>query len=356
MSLVWFLIVISILVFVHEFGHFIIAKRGGIKVIEFAFGFGPRLIKVQRGETLYSVRAFPLGGFCRFLSEHELKADLEEGVMTQEEYEKMLPRSFERKSFGRRMGVITGGPVFNFIFGAILFVMLYAVWGSPVATGSNVVGNVTPDYPASLAGIEAGDRIVAVDGVLTPKWEDLTTKIVSAKDQEILIQVEKPDGSFREIPVKPQYDQVAKRVIIGIINETVLEKVSPWKAVWMGARDTVEFTKFLITTLVGMIVNLNADGLGGPVKLAEQIGQGAEQGASTLWTLTAILSIQFGVINMFPIPAVDGGQVIVMTYERIRGKELKPEVKGMIQMVGMALLVLLMVGLLFKDIMGLLQA
>ncbi|MCL1853322.1 MAG: site-2 protease family protein [Peptococcaceae bacterium] len=357
MTLVWFLLIISVLVFVHEFGHFIVAKRGGIKVIEFAFGFGPRLIKVQRGETIYSVRALPLGGFCRFLSEHELKADLEEGAISQEDYEEQLPRSFERKSYGRRMGVITGGSVFNFVFGAILFVLLFAVWGVQEGTGSNLVAGVVPDYPASQAGIEAGDRIVMINGEDTPDWSALTALITAAQDHEALIRVEKPDGSVRDISVTPKYDSVAKRAIIGINNEYVNKKVSPLEAMRLGAIQTVEFTKFLVATLVGMLTGQQStEQLGGPIKLAEQIGQGAQQGASTLWGLTAVLSIQFGVINMFPIPAVDGGQVVVMTYERIRGKELKPEMKSLIQMVGLALLTLLMVGLLFKDIMGIFQA
>jgi regulator of sigma E protease len=377
------------LIFVHEFGHFILAKRGGVKVIEFAIGFGPKLIKIQRGETLYTVRAFPIGGFCRFLSEHaDLKPDLDEGKMTQQEYERLQSRSFESKGYGRRMAVISGGSIANFLLGAIMFILLYAVWGQPTFTGNNVISDVVLFSPANQAGLVYGDRIVSVDGQPTPDWKTLISVISAAQGQHpapddpqqgqdqqpgpgqqqepqqnqqpvqadqqfnpMVLSVQKPDGSLREIVVTPEYDPKSQRALIGIVNEYTLEKVSPLEALKLGAAHTIEFTKTIASILFGLVTKgEGADGVGGPVLIAQVLGERADEGFHRIWAITAALSIQLGLLNLLPLPALDGGQIVFMTYERIRGKEMKPEVKGLIQLVGFALIMMLIVAVLFRDV------
>ncbi|MCL1917982.1 MAG: site-2 protease family protein [Peptococcaceae bacterium] len=360
----WFIIVISVLVFVHEFGHFIMAKRSGIKVIEFALGFGPKLIKVQRGETLYSVRALPLGGFCRFLSEHaDLVPELEEGKITQEDYDRLLPRAFERKSYTRRMGVLLGGSVFNLLFGAVLFILLYAVWG--VEVPSNMLAEVTPNSPASHQGLLPGDRIVSINGLSTPDWEAITSAIqaVSQSDpqtepqpglQTLTLTVQSSEGDLRDVSVTPEYNADMKRAIIGInaSDDYTYRKVSPIEALKRGTTITGTVTKNIVSSLFGLFTKgQGADQMVGVVGIAQIVGQGAAKGLYTLGLLTAILSINFCIVNLLPLPALDGGQVATLTYEKIRGKELKPETKGFIQLVGFALLMTLMVVLIFKDVL-----
>ena len=384
----WFLLVISILIFVHEFGHFIMAKRSGIKVIEFALGLGPKLIKVQKGETLYSVRLLPFGGFCRFLNEHvDLAQDLETGKITQEEYERLLPRTFERKSYARRMGVLMGGSVFNILLGAVLFMLLFAVWGVQVGVSTNALSDITPNYPASQAGLLPGDRIVSINGLPTPDGDAVTSAILAASTSQtqpqpdpqtqptpqtepqapqphhqtepqqdfppLTLTVQAPDGNLRDVIVTPIYHTDKKKPVIGITTSVdyTFQKLSPIEALKRGMILTGGLTKDIVSFLFGLVTTgQGADQVTGVVGIAKIVGQFATHGVYTLGMLMAALSIQLGILNLLPFPALDGGQIVILSYERIRGKELSLEVKGFVQLVGFALLMTLMVVLIFKDV------
>ena len=340
------IVVFSLMVMIHEMGHFFVAKRAGIKVLEFAFGIGPKLFGIRGKETLYSVRIFPLGGFVRFLSAEEIQED--DHVNRQE----LLNRSFESKSLWQKIMTIAAGPIMNFVLGAVLFIVVFAWFGVP--TASNVIGKVSADKPAAKAGLETGDRILAVNGVQTQDWNSLTGQISSKPGEKISFRIEKAKTKeIVDMEIMPQYDQQLKRGLIGIeASEAFIynKKVSVLKAIQSGFQQTVGWTRTIIVYIIQMITGEMPVELSGPVAVAQVIGEGARQGLSNLLSLTAILSIQFGILNLLPFPALDGGQLAVLAYEGIRRKPMKSEIKGWIQLTGFALLMVLMLAVTYKDI------
>lgn len=341
--------VFGLMVMIHEAGHFFVAKKAGIKVLEFAFGIGPKIFGIQGKETLYSVRIFPLGGFVRFLSAEEVQED--DHVTRQE----LLNRSFESKSIWQKMSVIVAGPFMNFVLGAILFVVVFAWFGVPVGSNDNIIGTVVQDKPAAAANLSAGDRILAVNGVETPDWNAVTAQIHAKPSEKLAFTIEK--ANTKEIvilEITPELDTASGKGLIGIAPELVIQKVTVLKAAQYGLQQTIDFTKLVIVYLAQMITGEVPVELSGPVAVAQVIGEGARQGLSNLLSLTGILSIQFGILNLLPIPALDGGQLAVLTYEGIRRKPLNPEKKGWIQLTGFVLLISLMIAVTYQDIVRIL--
>jgi regulator of sigma E protease len=342
-------LVFGLLVIMHELGHFYMAKRAGIKVLEFAFGIGPKLFSIQGQETMYSIRIFPLGGFVRFLSAEEIQEN--DQVSRQE----LIHRSFESKSLWQKMSVIVAGPIMNFILGAVLFIMIFAWFGVPTGSNENIIGSTIEGKPAVTAGLQAGDRILAVNGVSTPDWNSITAQIHAKPGEMIVLTVEKVQSKeITTLEVTPELDPQSGKGLIGISPKIVKERVSVLKSAQYGLQQTVEFTRLILILIVQMITGEIPVELSGPVGVVQVIGEGARQGLSNLLSLTAILSIQFGILNLLPIPALDGGQLVVLAYEGIRRKPLNPEKKGWIQLTGFALLIALMIAVTYQDILRLL--
>lgn len=342
--------VFGLMVIIHELGHFVVARKAGIKVLEFAFGIGPKLFGIRGKETLYSVRILPLGGFVRFLSAEEIEET--DHVSRQE----LLSRSFEHKRNWQKMAVIVAGPMMNFVLGAVLFIIVFAWFGIPVASSDNTVGSVMEGKPSVVAGLETGDRILAVNGIETPDWISVTEQIHGKPGEEIAFLIEKAETKQHvTMNIAPELDPQSGRGLIGITPTVVNQKVSVFKAAQYGLQQTIEFTKMVIALLGQMITGEMAVELSGPVAVAKVIGEGARQGISNLLSLTGILSIQFGILNLLPIPALDGGQLAVLAYEGIRRKPLDPQKKGWIQLTGFALLMALMIAVTYKDIVEILM-
>lgn len=340
--------VFGLMVFIHEAGHFFVAKKSGIKVLEFAFGIGPKLFGIQHGETLYSIRILPLGGFVRFLSEEELKEESEE------QKRQLWPRSFESKNFKQKASVIVAGPIMNFVLGAVLFIIVYAWYGVPTVGTENIIGTVMDGKPAAAVGLEAGDKILAVDGAETPNWDSLVSIIHSSPNKMLEIKIQKAASqTIMNVKITPELDQQSNLGLIGIVPQVMNQKVSVLKATQYGLTQTFDFTRTIIMYLIQMVTGKVPVDLGGPVAVAQVIGEGAKQGLSDLLSLTGILSIQFGILNLLPIPALDGGQLAVLTYEKIRRRQMSAEKKGLIQLTGFVLLMLLMVAVTYKDIVKL---
>lgn len=328
----------------HELGHFLVARRAGIKVLEFAFGIGPKLLGIRGKETLYSVRLFPLGGFVRFLSEEEIQ---EEDQVSRSELQE---RSFESKSVWRKLGVIVAGPVMNFVLGAVMFILVFAWFGVPTATNQNVIGTVLDNKPAMAAGLLAGDRIVAVNGMATPNWEALTRQIHSQPGAKLKLTIERANSNKFDLEITPQLDPQSGQGQIGIYPLVVNEKASIGQAIRNGMQQTLDFTKLVVVYLAQMITGKAPVDLSGPVAVAQVIGEGARQGLSSVLSIAGILSIQFGILNILPFPALDGGQLAVIAYEGIRRRPISTRIKGMIQLTGFALLMALMIVVTYNDI------
>lgn len=343
------ILVFGLMVMVHELGHFLVAKRAGIKVLEFAFGIGPKLVGIKGKETQYSIRIFPLGGFVRFLSAEEVEED--DQVSRQE----LLSRSFESKTIWQKMSVIVAGPLMNFVLGAVLFIIVFAWFGVPAASSENVIGSIVENKPAVAAGLAAGDKILAVNGVDTPDWTAVTQQIHAKPGQKISFKIEKAESKeIVTLYITPEFDQQSGRGLIGITPKVINQKVSVLKSTQYGLQQTVEFTRLIVAYIIQMITGQAPVELSGPVAVAQVIGEGARQGISNLLSLTGILSIQFGILNLLPIPALDGGQLAVLSYEGIRRKPLNPEKKGWIQLTGFVLLMALMIAVTYQDIVRIL--
>lgn len=327
-------LVISLLVFIHELGHFLVARRAGILVYEFALGFGPRLVGIRRGETEYTLRAIPLGGFVRFAG------------MDPREEEVDAARSYQHKPVWQRMAVIGAGPLANFLLAIVLFAVVFMVQGLPVPT--TIVAEVLPERPAVEAGFQQGDRIVAVDGRQVTDWDQLVSEIGARPGERLVFTVEREEALL-DIPVVPEAEAGVGK--IGIAPEMRSEPVGPFAALSGGFHFTVQITGLILGFLGQMILGqVPTDGVGGPVRIIAEIGSAAYLGLIPLLQMAAFLSINLGLFNLLPIPALDGSRLMFLTWEGITRRPLNPEKEGLFHLVGFALLLLLIVMITYRDI------
>lgn len=338
------------MVLIHELGHCMVAKWCGIKVIEFSFGFGPKIVGYQGKETLYALRVIPLGGFVKL---HGMDAEIDDNGK-----EVIAPthdvRSFMNKPVWQRMAVIVAGPIMNFVLAIILFVAVFAYLGVPSPGTTNTIGSLVADKPAATSGIKPGDKIVAVNNESTLDWTRLTEVIWAKPDQVLSLTVERDNGKQRQtVSVKTEKNPKNGKGMIGIEPEIIYTHASILQSTRFGIERTVDFTKFIMVTLAQMITGKIPADIGGPVMIAQVIGEGARQGLVNLLSLTGVLSIQLGLINLFPIPALDGSRLIFLLIEGVRGKPLKPEKENMIHLVGFVLLMALMIAVTYKDVLRL---
>lgn len=340
--------VFGLMVIIHEFGHFIVAKWAGIKVLEFSFGFGPKLVGYQSKETLYAIRLIPLGGFVKL---YGMDAEVDENgdaVIVPANDQK----SYMNKPAWQRIAVIAAGPIMNFVLALILFIGVFAVVGIPTAATGNAVGSLIQGQPAMQAGIMPGDHIVAVNGVATPDWNTLTEAIHSKPNQLLKLTIQR-GNSQKILSVRTEKDPPTGYGLIGITPIVQNQTVPITKAVKYGIEQTTGFTKTIITLLAQMITRKIPAQLGGPVAIAQAIGQGAHQGWADLLGLTGVLSIQLGLINLFPIPALDGSRIVFLLVEILRGRPLKPEKENFIHLIGFVLLLVAMLAVTYHDIVNL---
>ncbi|HWJ03550.1 MAG TPA: RIP metalloprotease RseP [Verrucomicrobiae bacterium] len=340
--------VFGLLIFGHELGHYVVARLAGVRILEFAMGMGPKLIGTKRGDTLYTLRLLPLGGYVKMAG-----MDPEEGE------EELAPASdsgsFMNKTVLQRMAIIFAGPLMNFLLALVLFVAVFTYIGVPVESDSNVIGGVMKDKPAYNAGLQPKDKVVAINGSPTPRWEDLTKTIHASDGKELTITIER-DGEKKDIKITPKYDAQSKRYLIGIGADQVFAKKGTFEAATFGLQRTLDFTKLIITSIFQMITGKIPADVGGPVAIVNAIGEGASQGFANLLGLTGMLSIQLGLLNLFPIPALDGSRLVFLAFEGLRGKPLDPAKENFIHLVGFALLILLMIVITYNDILRLLGA
>ncbi len=340
--------VFGLMVMIHELGHYLVAKWSGIKVLEFSFGFGPKLLGYQGQETLYALRAVPLGGFVRLYGMDSETNDEGEAVIAPVDDS----RSFMNKKVWQRIAVIAAGPIMNFVLAIILFIGVFAYMGIPAQAGGNAVGSLIQGKAAEKAGIVPGDRIVAVDGQATPTWTVLTDVIHSKPNRTLQITIERGKEQ-KNLTVATAKDPQTGYGMIGIAPDIVYQQVSIFKAAQFGWERTIEFTKFIMVSLVEMITGKIPAEVGGPIAIAKAIGEGAKEGIANLLGLTGVLSIQLGLLNLFPIPALDGSRIVFLAIEGLRGKPIKPERENFIHLIGFVLLLVAMLAITYHDILQL---
>lgn len=341
------ILVFGLIVLVHEFGHFLLAKANGIGVVEFSIGMGPRLLSRQWGETRYSWKLLPFGGSCMMLGEDGADSD---------------PKAFNNKSVWARIMVVFAGPAFNFIlafFFAVIIVMnmgYQKFWISEVTEGS----------PAAEAGLQPGDVITRVNNRKITAYEDVQVYMMANPGETLTVRYERPseDGSSyeeMETVVVPQYSEEEGRYLMGVIfSGQYVKPETLGEVVYYSAyqiryciTSTFDSLKMLFTR------QIQADeAVAGPVRIVAMIGENVEEsreiGTSVMlltlcyWSL--ILSASLGIMNLLPLPALDGGRLVFLLLEAIRGKGIDQEKEGMIHMAGLLLLMVLMVFVLFNDI------
>ncbi|GAA4701038.1 RIP metalloprotease RseP [Brevibacillus fulvus] len=406
-SVIAIVVVFGLLVFIHELGHFLLAKRAGILCREFALGMGPKIFSVKKGETEYTLRLLPIGGMVRMAGEdpeldilkpqmqvtveldplgkvsriildphHQpgpnqvtgtvIRYDLEQQLNMQLELageQKQfsvhpqamlvkgdqeiqiapLNRQFKGKTIMQRFWAIFAGPAFNFILAFVLFTLIGLFFGVP--SNQPMLGEVKADGPAAQAGLQQGDRVLSIQGQPVASWDDLVEIVSMSPGKTLQMEIER-DGQ-------------RKTVDVTILNEQNVGKImvykpvtySPLHAVQYGAVSTYNFSAAILKSLGQLITGTyGLKDLSGPVGIFKMTGEFAQQGLSVLMSWAAVLSINLGLFNLLPVPALDGGRIAFLVVEALRGRPVDPNKEGMVHFLGFALLMLLILVVTWNDI------
>lgn len=426
-TLISFVIVLGILIFIHELGHFAVAKMCGVGVEKFSLGFGPKLVGIKRGETEYRISILPLGGYVKMVGEAP-------GEEVSEEDRK---RSFTHKTVSKRAAIVAAGPLMNLVLAAILMPLIFMIgiqvpayldkpaeigyvapdeaaakaglqkgdvikavngketknWEEVLGalalnpdkalqveysenstvktttitpqtseqTGAGVggmfppmepvIGDVTGGYPAKEAGIKAGDVIVSVDGKEITHWAELESIIHKSGTKKAFVV--KRDGKTLTFEITPKHNKDANVYLVGISRkeEQVLKQFGFVESIKKGAETSIDMTGKLFVVIKGLVMGqYSLKTLGGPIMIAQVAGKAAESGIADLLSLMAFLSLQLGIINLFPIPVLDGGHILFFGIEGIKGKPLSEKFMAVAQQIGIALLIALMLLVTYNDL------
>ncbi|MCK4846851.1 MAG: RIP metalloprotease RseP [Deltaproteobacteria bacterium] len=446
LTIIAFLVVLGVLIFIHELGHFLVAKWSGVGVEAFSLGFGPRVFGIKRGETDYKISLIPFGGYVKMTGEAIDSEETYEDLKHLTEYERLrrdedfIEKSFQRKPLFKRVAIVAAGPAMNLVLAAILFPVIYMIGVSvpaflyetpkvgyvpsagpayeagvmqgdiidsidgvgvstwegaielialnpgrevelkvkrgevlltkkivPVAVENKsfgvdvgvsgfyppmpaVVGAIKEGYPAEKAGLEAGDLIKSIGGKAITHWSELNDELSSLGARQVVFE---RAGVLNEVTITPVYDEESDRYFIGVIkqDDMTVKSYGPVEAVKRGYNRAVELTTLLFTVLKGLVFgDYSMDSLGGPIMIAKVAGQAASSGLVPILFLVAFLSLQLGIINLFPIPVLDGGHLFFFGFEWIIGKPLNEEIMIIAQNIGMVLLLGLMIFVTWNDI------
>jgi regulator of sigma E protease len=343
-----FFVLICILVFFHELGHFLVAKWCKVGVETFSIGFGPKIFKKKFGETVYCISAIPLGGYVKMIGEEHGKAIADEDIS----------RSFTHKKLYQKSAIVAAGPIFNFLLSILIFYVIFQISG--IYFLKPIIGEVTDNSPAKTAGIKPGDIIKEINGQKIESWDDLSIKVNKSDGEKLEILLER-NGSRVAVSIKPEHtdyktilNEDKKRYVIGVIaaDERVHINLNPFQAFWYSLEKNWQITQLTVISVWKMINgDISAkENLGGPIRIAEIAGQAADQGVESFAFVIAMLSISLGIINLFPVPVLDGGHLMFFAIEAITRKEVNENIRGKANQFGVAFLLLLMSFVIYNDI------
>lgn len=346
-SIVYFILVLGLLIFVHELGHFLVARLFGVGVETFSLGYGSRLFGKKIGRTDYRVSLLPLGGYCKMVGE-------EPGEEIEPEN---IPLSFTHQHVLKRIPIIAAGPIFNIVLSVLLLFGLFQISGLMVFKSS--VGSVTPGSPAEASGMKAGDLILAIDEVSVSSWDEMTQIIADGGDrslsfairrgEEILVKTITPES----VTSKNIFgEDVERRMIgIGIGDETFTRELSFVEAFFLSIERTYFISKLTVLTVVKVVQgDISAKTIGGPIMIAEMAGQTAKAGIGSLVFFVALISINLAILNLLPIPVLDGGHLMFFFIELIIRRPVSVRIREIAQQAGMFVLLLLMIYVFYNDI------
>lgn len=339
-------IILSVIIIVHEFGHFIAAKKGGVYIDEFSLGMGPQLLKYKpkKSETTYSLRAFPIGGFVSMAEKEDPsnKAIKKNQVL-------------ENKSFGRKLLVLINGILFNCFLAIFLFFVSGLLYGRPVS--EPVINKVVEGMAAEKAGLESGDKILEVNGVKINTWDDFLLEASAKKlKDEYIFKVEKSNGDIKEYNLVPEVQEVEGQEVkvFGIQSSGTIYYKGFKNAVIYAFEGFYTNFKTIFKILGNLFTGeVPVKSLSGPVGIYSLVDSVKSQGVNTLLYLTAYLSINVAIINLIPIPVFDGGRVLILLIEKITRRKSSENLEAILNYVGFALMILLMLYVTFNDIIRL---
>ena len=358
-----FLFVLTIVVFFHELGHFLVARWAGVKVLTFSLGFGPELAGFNdRHGTRWKISAIPLGGYVKFFGdESEASTPPSEtlSAMTAEE----RAGSFHHKKVGPRAAIVAAGPIANFLLAIVIFTCLFTFFGKPSTTAR--VDKVEAGSAADKAGFQAGDVVTSIDGKAIGSFSEMQRIVGTRAGEQLSFTIKRGDSSLQlqgtpqQREVKDSFGNVHRLGVLGITRatnpgDTVTERVDPATALVLGVKETWFVVERTMAYIGGIFTGREAaDQVGGPIRIAQISGQVATIGVAALIHLAAVLSISIGLLNLFPVPLLDGGHLLFYAVEAVRGRPLSDRAQEFGFRIGLGLVLMLMVFATYNDILHL---
>ena len=339
LSLFAVLITFGLVIFLHELGHFLVCKKMRVRVERFAFGFGPELLGFSRGETRYSLCAFPLGGFVKPAGE-----SLEE--------HQGLPDEYFSQAWYKRIGIVAAGPAMNYLLAFILFTGAVYFWGQPQPSDQAIIGETLKRQPADLAGIRSGDRIRSVNGVEVLFWKDMAEQIHKNPNRKIPLQYER-SGRVRKIELTPVLDPDKNTGMIGISPKMEYVPQNLLSSIRAGALQCTFWTVYTLRVLFSKIYHLQKPDVSGPIGIMQMVSRAAHSGLENMVFLIALISVAVGLFNLFPIPLLDGGHAALYLWEGIRRKKLTPKILQAANTVGFAIVIGILLFATYNDLLRL---
>ena len=344
-----FIIVLGVLIFFHELGHFLVARFFGVGVEKFSLGFGPRLVGKTVGRTDYRISLIPLGGYVKMVGE-EPDSDIDP---------RLIPISFTHKNVYQRFAIVAAGPLFNLLLAVIIFFAVFMVSGISVLRP--VIGEVDQGSPAAKAGLRPQDLIVSIGGAAVADWEEMSEMIKATQGRTFEIGYER-EGQRQLVRITPElkttqnlFGEDIKRYLIGVrpLGDWLPRKLTASESLVLSITRTWEITELTVLSVVKLIQGkLPAETLGGPIKIAKMAGAQAREGLTALLVFIAVISINLAILNFLPIPVLDGGHLMFFTIEMLSRRPVSIKVREIAQQIGIFLLIFLMIFVIFNDIVN----
>ncbi len=347
-----FIVCLGILIFVHELGHFLFAKLFKVRVLKFSLGFGPKVFSKVVGETEYQLSALPLGGYVKMFGENPDEQE-EAGILEKE-------ASFAYKTVWQRFLIVLAGPVFNLLFSLVLFFFIFLFMGLPDSRDTTKIGQVTPDSPAATAGVEVGDIILSINDQATDEWMDVLNLVKDSNGEALSFLVARGKENVSLVvtpsvqPVKNIFgEEVEQRFMIGIVRAdelfyTPTGLVGAFKAACQQTWMYISLTVLGFVKLIQRVVPVSE--LGGPILIAQIAGKQMQAGWVNFLFFTGLISVNLGILNLLPIPVLDGGHLMFLSVEAIRRKPMSEKMQILAQQIGIAFLGVAMIFVFYNDL------
>jgi regulator of sigma E protease len=347
-----FVVVLGILIFVHELGHFLFAKLFKVRVLKFSLGFGPKMFGKTIGDTEYLISAFPLGGYVKMFGENP---DEQQDASGEKEV------SFAHKKVWQRFLIVLAGPLFNLLFTLVLFFGIFSFMGLPDSRDTTRIGQVNPDSPAAAAGLLVGDTVLSINGAATDEWMDVLNIVKDSDGAELAFYVARGSEEIKffvtpkRLPVKNIFgEEVEERFMIGIVKaeELFYSPTGPVGAFTAACSQTWLYISLTVRGFVKLIQQVvPISELGGPILIAQIAGKQMQAGMANYLFFMGLLSVNLGILNLLPIPVLDGGHLLFLSIEAIRRKPLTEKIQIVAQQVGMAFLGVAMIFVFYNDLL-----